>query len=94
MDTYGSYALVAVLAVVAVYAIRQVVTGRCRWSRRKKQSEAEKRRALIESQVTELMKGRPVYPDSQGRNDQVDTSEGAIKESAEAVLRKLRKPRE
>ena len=94
MDTYGGYTLVAFLAIVAVYAIRQVVTGQWRWSRGKKQSEAEKRRALIKSQVTELMKGRPADSDAPRRNDHVDTSEGAINESAEAVLRRMRRPRD
>lgn len=93
MDTYGWYALFAVPAIVAVYAIRQVVTGQWRWSRGKSQSEAEKRRALIKSEVTELLRGRPADSDPPRRNDHVDTSEEAIRESAEAVLRRMKKPR-
>ncbi|MCR4277808.1 MAG: hypothetical protein NUV85_02215 [Candidatus Berkelbacteria bacterium] len=94
MDTYGLYALVAVLAVVAVYAIRQVATGRGRWSGGKRQSPAEKRRAQVKSEVDELLKGRPIGSEAPRRNNQVDTSEDAIRESAEAVLRRMRKPRE
>lgn len=94
MDTYGLYGLVAILALVAIYAIRQVVTGQWRWSGGKSQSKAEKRRDLIESQVTELMRGRPDHSNPPRRNDRVDTSDEAVKESAEAVLRRMRKPRQ